>query len=231
MIFRHEWKHQISYGDMLCLRCRLQSVMYQDKHAAEGRYFVRSLYFDDLLDTALRKKIDGVNVREKFRLRCYNGDTGLILLEKKSKINGLCQKQQIRITADEAKALSGGSFDCISAEPGAGSMAETRPLLAEFISKMRTNGLRGKTIVDYIREPFVYPAGNVRVTIDHDIRTGLMCTDFLDMGCATVPVPASPIILEVKWDEFLPDVIRDMVQLPGRRTSAFSKYAACRSYD
>ncbi len=223
MAFRHEWKHEISTGDMLCLRSRLKCVMQMDEHATGGTYHIRSLYFDDLFDTALREKIDGVNMREKFRLRYYNGDTSLILLEKKSKLNGLCKKNQVQITADEAKALIDRDFDRVS--------ADTRPLLQELIFKMQAKGLRAKTIVDYIREPFVYSPGNVRVTLDYSIRTGLMCTDFLNPDCATVPVRNSPIILEVKWDEFLPNVIRDIVQLKGRRTSAFSKYAVCRSYD
>lgn len=96
---------------------------------------------------------------------------------------------------------------------------------------MRNLGLKPAVIVDYTREPFVYPAGNVRVTFDYDIRTGLKNVDFLNPDCVTVPVPDSPIILEVKWDGFLPSVIRDAVQLTGRRTGSYSKYAACRMYD
>ena len=95
---------------------------------------------------------------------------------------------------------------------------------------MKSRGLRPKTIVDYTREPFVFSAGNVRVTLDYDIRTGLYCTDFLNPDCITIPAGNAPIILEVKWDEFLPSVIRDIVQLESRHTAAFSKYAACRIY-
>ena len=96
---------------------------------------------------------------------------------------------------------------------------------------MRCQGLRPRTIVDYTREPFVFGPGNVRVTLDYDIRTGLGCTDFLNPDCVTIPAGDSPVILEVKWDAFLPDIIRDAVQLSGRRSAAFSKYAACRIYD
>ena len=95
---------------------------------------------------------------------------------------------------------------------------------------MKSQGLRPKTIVDYTREPFVFSAGNVRVTLDYDIRTGPYCTDFLNPDCITIPAGNAPSILEVKWDEFLPSVIRDIVQLESRRTAAFSKYAACRIY-
>lgn len=94
---------------------------------------------------------------------------------------------------------------------------------------MRSEGIAPKTIVDHTREPFIYPAGNVRVTIDYNVRSGLLCTDFLDPGCITVPV-SDCIIPEVKWDGFLPDIIRDTVALSNRREGAFSKYAACRIY-
>ena len=222
MDFRHEWKHEINYADMLVLRQRLKAVMQPDPHAAGGSYFIRSLYFDNLADKALREKIDGVNRREKFRIRYYNHDTSLIHLEKKSKWNGLGNKQGAMLTAQETQAIVDGDWDWML-EPG-------RPLVQELYSKILSQGLRPKTIVDYTREPFVYAPGNVRVTLDYNIRTGLNCTDFLNPDCITIPAGNLPIILEVKWDEFLPSVIRDIVQLNGRRTAAFSKYAACRIY-
>ena len=104
------------------------------------------------------------------------------------------------------------------------------PLLWELCYKMETQGLRPRTIVDYTREAYVCEAGNVRVTLDYDIRTGLTGTDFLAPDCVTVPAGDAPVILEVKWDAFLPSAIRDVVQVPGAHTSAFSKYAACRIY-
>lgn len=222
MDFRHEWKHEINYSDMIILRQRLSAVMKPDKNAVDGKYFIRSLYFDNISDKALREKIDGVNCREKFRIRYYNNDTSLIHLEKKSKINGLGNKQSASLTAEEAQKIVDGDFDWM--------INCDRPLVQELYSKMKSQGLRPKTIVDYTREPFVFSAGNVRVTLDYDIRTGLYCMDFLNPDCITIPAGNAPIILEVKWDEFLPSVIRDIVQLESRRTAAFSKYAVCRIY-
>ena len=220
--FRHEWKHEISPADRLALRARLRAVCRMDEHAADGRYSIRSLYFDTLSDKALREKLDGVDRREKFRIRYYDGDPSLIHLEKKCKVNGLGAKAMATLTAAEAQAIVDGELGWM---PGSG-----RPLIQELYSKMKSQGLRPRTIVDYVREPFVYPPGNVRVTLDYDIRTGLNSIDFLDPSRPTVPVPGSPVILEVKWDAFLPDVIRDAVQLEGRRSAPFSKYAACRAY-
>lgn len=222
MDYRHEWKHEISYSDMLAIRHRLSTVAKPDEHATDGKYLVRSLYFDNLADMVLREKLDGVNRREKFRIRYYNGDTSLIHLEKKSKWNGLGKKQSCDLTTDEAQRIVNGDLTWM--------MASGRPLVQELYSKMLWQGLRPKTIVDYTREPFVYPPGNVRVTLDYNIRTGLGCTDFLNPDCVTVPAGEVAIILEVKWDEYLPSIIRDAVQLGSRRTAAFSKYAACRIY-
>lgn len=220
--FRHEWKHEISLSDRLALRARLRAVCQTDGHAVNGRYFIRSLYFDNLADKALREKLDGVDRREKFRIRYYDLDPSLIHLEKKSKRNGLGAKAMAELSPAEAQAIVDGELDWM---PASG-----RPLVQELYSKMRSQGLRPRTIVDYTREPFVYRPGNVRVTLDYDIRTGLDRTDFLNPNCVTIPAGESVAILEVKWDAYLPDLIRDAVQLEGRRSAPFSKYAACRVY-
>ena len=222
MDYRHEWKHELNYLDLLSIRARLRAVMEPDPHAISGKYFIRSLYFDNWNDKALREKIDGVNMREKFRIRYYNGDTSLIHLEKKSKLNGLGTKLSAPLTAEEAHAITENDIDWM--------LASEFPLIQELYCKMRYQGMRPKTIVDYTREPFIFRPGNVRVTLDYDIRTGLACTDFLDPDAVTIPAGDAPILLEVKWDEFLPSVIRDAVSLPDRRADSFSKYAQCRIY-
>ena len=221
MALRHEWKHRIDTAGLLALRARLGAVLQRDPHALGGSYQVRSLYFDNLADKALREKLESVNHREKFRLRFYNGDLSLLVLEKKTKTNGLCGKAQAPLSVEAARALLEGRHQ----ELGASS-----PLLGELRRKMDSQGLRPKAIVEYTREPFLYGPGNVRVTLDYNIRTALSPAGFLDPGCVTLPAADAPVILEVKWDEFLPGLVRDLVQLPGTRTSAFSKYAACRMY-
>ena len=223
MQFRHEFKHEISEHDLLILRQRLRAVMKPDKNAVDGKYKIRSLYFDNLDDKALREKLDGVNIREKYRIRLYNNDPSYIKLERKFKRGGLNCKTSVRLTPEQAQAIAEGDINW---------MAESKDeTMLEFYRNIRNQGLKSTVIVDYIREPFVFGPGNVRVTLDYDIRTGLRCTDLLDPDCVTVPVKDSPRILEVKWDNYLPDVIRNAVQLEGRRSSAFSKYAASRMYD
>ena len=201
--YRHEWKHELNYMDLLTIRQRLRAVMEPDPHAEGGKYFIRSLYFDNPDDRALRQKIDGVNMREKFRIRYYNLDPSVIHLEKKGKRNGLGTKYSAPLTKEEAQAIVDGNLDWM--------MDSSRPLVQELYCKMQYQRLEPKTIVDYTREPYIYRPGNVRVTFDYDIRTGMSCTDFLNPKCITVPAGDAPILLEVKWDEFLPDIVRDAV--------------------
>lgn len=222
MTYRHEWKHEINLSDMIALRQRLCAVAKTDSHAINGAYEIRSLYFDNLSDKTLREKLDGIDRREKFRIRYYNGNTSLIHLEKKSKLDGLGTKESAVLTKEQAQAIVDGDYAWMAHNDS--------PLIAELYYKMTVQQLRPKTIVDYVREPYIFPYGNVRVTLDYNIRTGLLCTDFLNPECVTIPAGESPIILEVKWDAYLPDIIRGAIQLNGRIPCAFSKYAACRIY-
>lgn len=219
---RHEYKLAIHACDRLVLRQGLSAVAKRDPNAgADGSYKVRSLYFDNFDDKALREKLEGVDRREKFRLRYYNDDFSLILLEKKSKARGLCRKRQSRLTKGEAEAILGG--DCAFLLKG-------DALRQELYAKLAAEQLRPRAIVDYRREPFVYAPGNVRVTLDGDIRTGLYSRSFFDPLLPTVPVGDAPYLLEVKFDAFLPDSILSVLALGTRQPSAFSKYAASRVF-
>ncbi len=218
---RHELKHYINYADLIELRSRLPFVAGPDENSKDGKgYRVKSLYFDNYNDKALREKVDGVNEREKFRLRLYNNDTSFIRLEKKSKKNGICFKDSTSISEQECRRLLEGDFAVLT---------EKNDLLCmELYAKMHYQQLRPKNIVDYMREAYVYPVGNVRVTLDYDIRTSLSIHDFLAAGPVPIPIPGVHI-LEVKYDSFLPEVIRGIVSLSSRRSTSFSKYATTRS--
>lgn len=223
MQFRHEIKHEITYADMLLLRTRLRAVMKPDGHAVNGKYEIRSLYFDTAGDRALREKLDGISVREKYRIRLYNHDTSQIHLERKFKSGGLGCKDSAALTAAQAAAIAAGDVEWMA--------RSTNDVILGFYIRIKNEGLRPKTIVDYTREPFVFAPGNVRVTLDYHLRTGRSCTDFLNPDCVTVPAGGAANILEVKWDSFLPDVVRHAVSLDDRQAGAYSKYAACRMYD
>ncbi|HIS69231.1 MAG TPA: polyphosphate polymerase domain-containing protein [Candidatus Gallacutalibacter stercoravium] len=221
---RHEFKHQINLREDLVLSQRLKKLFLHDKNAGpDGTYRVTSLYFDTPYDGALREKIDGVNRREKFRLRYYGGDLSFIRLEKKFKVNGLCGKRSARITQEQAQRVLCGDFGFL--------LNCGEPLLIEFYSKLQGKGLRPKTIVRYDREAFLYAPGNVRITLDRNIRTGLGSVDFFNLKNFHLRVLEQSTVLEVKYDAFLPDLVRMAVQVPGRQAAACSKYAACRRFD
>ncbi|MFP3154419.1 polyphosphate polymerase domain-containing protein [Lachnospiraceae bacterium ZAX-1] len=220
---RHEFKHSLNYGDYRILRDRLQRVMNHDVHADEnGEYRVRSLYLDTPGDKALREKIDGVDRREKFRIRRYLGDTDYIMLEKKSKAHGMCYKQSAKLSAGEVSKIQNGELSWM--------MGDERELVRELYSKMRSELLLPKTVVDYIREPFICMVGNVRITLDRDIRTGMFATDFMSESLPTVKAGDELVLLEVKYDQFIPDYITNVLQLGNRQAAACSKYALSRIY-
>ena len=220
MNYRHELKHEITTADMITIRQRLRVVARADTHAVDGKYMIRSLYFDTPTDKALIEKQAGVSRKQKFRIRYYNGDKSVIHLEKKCKVGGLGTKISANLTQEQAQSIVDGNIAWMEHSED--------ELIKELYSRMVSEQLKPRTIVDYTREPFIYAPGNVRVTLDYNIRTGMMNTDFLNTECVTIPAAQGVCVLEVKWDAFLPEIIRDAVQLPHARTGAFSKYEACR---
>ena len=219
---RHEYKFRLSALDCLTLRARLRAALRPDPHAGpSGRYRVRSVYFDNEDCAALREKLDGVAHREKFRLRWYNGELASLHLEKKVKDGSLGYKLACPLSREEAARLFQGDR--------AWMPASGRALLVELYAKWNSQGLRPAVMVDYQREPFLFPAGNVRLTLDQDLRQAPFSPDLLDREPVTLPA-APGALLEVKYDQFLPGVVQCLVQLEGRQAGAFSKYAAARGY-
>ena len=220
MKLRHEYKHQINLADVYGLRTRLSAVAKHDSNAGEdGTYFVKSLYFDNYMDKALREKIDGVNKREKFRIRYYGTDTSFIRLEKKSKINDLCNKESCRVTEEECQKIIDGDTRFMK--------DSEHELMRELYAKMNYQLLRPKCIVAYTRECFVYRYGNVRVTLDMNICGSNHIKEFFNPDLPFLQTYQRSVLV-VKWDKYLPEIIRDCVLVKSRRSAAFSKYAAIR---
>ena len=217
---RHELKYYINAADYAQLRARLRTVAKLDENALEdGTYKIHSLYFDNYNDKIVVEKLSGLSRREKFRLRYYNEDTSFIRLEKKSKINMICYKETAAITTEQCEALLKGKYDCLK--------MPNVPLLMELYTKIHYQSLRPRSIVNYYREAYVYNAGNVRITFDDQIRTSNSVAGFLNPKLTTIPA-ANAIILEIKYDGFLPNVIRDSLQIGWRNQTEFSKYVVAR---
>lgn len=218
--YRSELKHYINIADCMELRSKLRHIAKLDPNALQdGRYKIRSLYFDNYDDKAVTDKLSGQSRREKFRLRYYNDDISFIRLEKKSKMNKGCYKQSDMITAEQCAAITAGNYECLK--------SPDIPLFMELYTKMNYQNLRPKIIVDYMREAYIYTAGNVRITIDNDIRSSNNISEFLNCKIPTIP-SANAIILEIKFDGFMPDIIRNIVQLNDRHVTEFSKYVVSR---
>ena len=223
--YRHELKYAIPYADYIAMRGRLRRLMTLDPHTdASGLYHIRSIYFDNSDDKALKEKVDGVAKREKFRIRYYNDDFSFITLEKKLKIDNLCLKYDAAITEEECRRILNGDLAFMKEHP--------QELVKELYAKMHYQRLKPRVLVSYVREPYIYPAGNVRVTFDSQIRTSLFHREFLTERVVDISATDTPqdMLLEVKYDAFLPEIIQDMIQVPGIRQQAFSKYGACRRF-
>ena len=217
---RHELKHYINAADYIQLQARLRLIARLDENAGkDGGYTVRSLYFDNYSDKAIVEKLSGLSRREKFRLRYYNEDTSFIRLEKKSKANRLCYKESVEISPELCEELLAGNYNSL--------YVPDKPLLMELYTKIHYQNLRPRSIVEYHRQAYKYHAGNVRITFDSNIKTSNNVVGFLNPGLATIPA-ARAIILEVKFDGFLPDIIRDILQISSRNQTEFSKYVVAR---
>jgi hypothetical protein len=221
--YRHELKFSVTAAQYLLLRNRLKAVMKPDPHTdSSGRYRIRSIYFDNLDDKALREKIDGVKYREKFRIRWYNDDFSYIVLEKKIKNKDLCLKLEAPLTLPQCRSILDGDIDWM--------MESDSELIRELYCKMKGQGLRPRVLTSYLREPYVYKAGNVRITFDWDVRTSLYSGKLLDSPADISAAEPGDMILEVKYDEYLPDIIKALLQTGFLRQTAFSKYAASRRF-
>ena len=223
--YRHELKFAIGYADYLAMRERLKKVMKTDPHVSgDGRYHIRSIYFDNSDDKALREKVDGIEKREKFRIRYYNDDFSFITLEKKMKIDDLCLKYDATITEEECRKILAGDLEWMK--------EHKEELVKELYAKMRYQRLKPRVLVSYVREPYIYAPGNVRITFDSQIRTTLFHQEFLTREVRDISATDTPqdMLLEVKYDAFLPRIIQDLIQVKDIRQQAFSKYGACRRY-
>ncbi len=217
---RHEDKYYISRAAYYQLKARLDAGLYKDSHIThpDGKYFIRSLYFDDYNRSGLRDKVEGVETREKFRIRFYDLDDSFIRLEAKQKWDHMTRKLSATLTRDKADRLLRGDTWWM--------YNEEQPLLRNFYLKTRTRLLRPTVVVDYYREAYVFE--DVRLTFDSDIRSGRFSFDLFDSSLATVPVmPSDRLVLEVKYDEALPYSIKQLLKTVPLARCAISKYALC----
>lgn len=225
---RHELKFFISPLQYQVLSRTLKATLSPDPNGDENnQYHIRSLYFDTAYDSALYDKINGTANRDKYRIRIYNFSDQMIRLECKSKFRDLISKRSVRITRDLAEQL-------ISADP-TGLESTASGLVSDTFREMRTNLLHPVVIVDYLREAYLHPAEEVRITFDMQLRSGLNSVDMFNPYLPTVPpFDHDEIILEVKYNQVLPPYIASLLTYAlrdGACRSAISKYVYCRRFE
>lgn len=224
---RHELKFFINNVQYHLLRDALDKVLWRDPNGDENNeYHIRSLYFDTVFDTALRDKLDGDQNRDKYRIRIYNFSDRNIKLECKTKVGSLISKRSLSIPRDLCEQL-------MAADPT--GLENTRSgLLGDVFREMTTNLLHPVVLVDYVREAYLHPAEEVRITFDKQLRSGLGSTDLFNPHVPTVPpFDNGEIILEVKFNRVLPPYIRNVLTTycQGAVQSAISKYTWCRRFE
>lgn len=225
--YRHELKYYISRADYELVSRRLSLTMDQDEHASAktGRYFIRSLYFDDYLDSALREKLGGAGGRDKYRIRIYNMRDNPIRLECKHKEDAFICKEAVALTREQCDKLIAGDFSFL---------LNSRSKTAQrFYLAFRLKNLKPRVIVDYWREAYVFPLQDVRVTFDSDIRTSYRGTDLFDKRLPTYPaIEDYGMVMEIKYNNFLPGYIRTLIQpVMNAQRSAISKYVWSRKFE
>ncbi len=219
-VYRHELKYLISEIEAGILKGRLKERLSPDPHAENGRYFIRSLYFDDFFDSAYTDKQAGTERRRKFRIRTYNYSDDFISLECKDKEGSYIYKRNAVISVPELDSILNGDYSFLA--------EREEPVLKEFYISSVSEGLRPTVLVDYDRTPFILNAGTVRVTFDEHIRSAFSGRDIFDPG---IPVyetlPEGMLIMEVKYTEFFPDTVRELLETMAPVQTAASKYVMC----
>lgn len=215
--FRYEKKYIINKLQFEELKSRLSALLKVDKNTKEdGTYIIRSLYFDDYMNTSYYQVLNGVSKREKYRIRYYNNDDSYICLEKKFKINNMTNKTSCKVTKKQVEDLIEGKLDVSK---------ENHKLLNEFIIKTKFYGYRPVVIIDYNRIPYTYVAGNVRITLDYNISMNYDTSNFFKVSGTSIPIiEKNTNILEVKYDDVLPNYISWLVNINTLEQTSYSKY-------
>lgn len=219
MEYRHELKFLVSDLTIEKLRYRLAPFMDNDEHQQGEFYTIRSLYFDDYFDSCLNENLAGTDDRFKYRIRYYSGNLDYINLEKKYKKRGMTKKEAEALEINQVKSYIAGDSDVTKGR-----------LTTELLAAKLKSGMQPKCIVEYDRCAFVEPAGNVRITFDMNLRGSTEVERFLesDVEFALPVMEPGMHILEVKYDEFLPRHILQLVDINSLQRQSFSKYAIVR---
>ncbi len=223
--FRNELKFEVTEAELKIIESRISNICVKDPHVYDSDiYEIRSIYFDDINNSYYYENENGLDPREKFRIRIYNGSDERISLELKKKEHLMTNKKSVTISKDECLLFMKDDADV-------DHLFGKSELLNKFLRIYKSNQLRGKVIVSYERTPYIYYPGNVRITFDRNISSTADISTFFEDRLLSRPVmERGRHILEVKYDEFLPNVLYSALSIRSLRQTAFSKYYYCRKF-
>ncbi|MHB1314860.1 MAG: polyphosphate polymerase domain-containing protein [Christensenellales bacterium] len=223
--YRHELKYYINEYQHKLLQTQLKATLPYDENAnKQGEYHIRSLYFDDIYESALMTKVDGEDERTKYRIRIYKKSDEQIKLERKGKTGGYTHKEDVTLTREDCDSIIAGDMAVL--------LNYDSPAARGMYLESRLHLMKPVVIVDYMREAYVFPAENVRITFDKHIQSGLKSTDLFNFNIPMFSVLDDyDMVLEVKYDELLPAYIRGIIQIKSMQRAAISKYAICRRFE
>ena len=219
-MYRYEKKFLITNMQMEILRNTLSAALYLDSNIKnpDGSYFIRSLYFDDYKNTSYYQVLDGLSKREKYRIRYYDLDPSYITLEKKSKQNNLGKKDKDKLTKEMVLKFINNE-----------EIESNRPVVTELQGKIKTALYKPAVIIDYERRAFTHPVNDVRITLDYNISCSYEFSKFFDKNINSIPLlEKNTAILEVKYNDFLPDFIKNVINMKNLEITSFSKYSTGR---
>lgn len=216
--YRHELKYIVDEAELRVVERKLQRLLTPDPYAdANGEYVIRSVYFDDYMRSCFYCNEDGTDPREKFRIRSYDYSTKRIFLEKKRKRRTMTGKDSCPLDEETCRRMLAGDVlgDCLG----------RHPLLDEWIVARRTRLLRPVMLGEYVRKPYIYHLGNVRVTFDRHISASPQTGGLFEREISRVSVlPTGYHVLEVKYDDFLPDAVYQLIENGHMQQTTFSKF-------
>jgi len=220
---RNELKYFISNLEYEVLKRKLSHILKRDIHSKDGGYFIRSLYFDSYDDECLFQKQSGNYMRAKYRMRIYSLDTDIVKFEIKHKLNNQIYKESATISKKSAIEIIDGNYDEL--------LKYHNPILNKIYIKFKERYYKPKVIVDYHRDAFVYDFFNIRITFDLNLHSCNSDFDIFSNNLHTIPVVLEGMqILEIKYENFLPQHIKMLLQGTITQRLAISKYTLSRRY-
>lgn len=220
-VLRTEKKYSITPEAVCGLVDSLSLSLKQDPHNVPGGYMVRSLYFDTPYDDDYADKLDGIEHRRKIRLRVYSPDAPFAKLEIKEKTGPLQRKRSISVSQAQAKEIIAGNYSCL--------LSIDHELAHELYRTLTLKAYRPVVTVEYLRTAYIVDANDTRVTIDQMLSSSEANFNIFSDKLITSPVSDYPI-MEVKYNGFLLDSVKTLVNITGENETANSKYVMARIY-